>query len=341
MPIPKTSGFLNNCGVNAALHIILANIDDIAKSSESDRIPAIVKQEYNKLLTAFNKRYRVDATPAEFLAYMKSLENHYAQQVIMGPVLRDYMQEKGAAGELTTIQENGRYATLSVKTVSDYLCKPLGITIHSTEFPKAPETFKAPNEIAIIGYHLENEHFQAYTPGVHIEEIEEDHEQLHDRSPALNAAVSLMGEDKKATETGLDGICQVVSQDFKMMRDEQLIIEKEALIEPSIMESARVNYIEIMKDFKALYQKFSGKLGFFEEPLLAQEPVKTYEFDEVVDFGTKEEQETYDEKLAIELQKEEFAKIHSEEAFDKAAQIQSDEELARMLQEEEYSRLSF
>ena len=344
MATPKTSGFLNNCGVNAALHIILANIEEIAKNPESKRIPAIVKEEHNKLLTAFNKCYQVDATPAEFIAYINSLNNHYAQQVVMGPVLRDYMKLQGAAEELTTIQGNGRYKMLDLEKVSNYLCKPLGISIIKNDPTQGIYEFSAPNPIKTIEgkkvqvqYKHNNAHFQAATPDLKNEQLIDDYEQLYARNPALHNAVNLMGGDKETTKTGLDGICQVVKKDFQLMRSEQLKESEEIFVDSSISEQEKTNYIDLMKDYKKQYQDFSGKLGFFAEPLVAQEPVKMYKYEEEVSFASKEEQEAYDEKLAIQLQKKEFQQVSDEKAFDETLQIQSDEEFARELQ----SRLSF
>lgn len=327
MPVPKTSGFLNNCGVNGALHLIISNFKKLAKNPQTPEIPDLVKAQYQELLNSFEQRYKTNVTYSSLVAYLESLKNNTAQQIIMGPVLRDYMKKNGAAEDLTSIQNNGRYQMLTVKEVSDYAYAPLGISIYATEPAKIPEALRAAHEIASINYHLENHHFQSETPGVGIEEIIEDHEQLHDHNPELYALTSLMGEDQLATESCLEGMCQVVQSGLKTLNS-------------LLPEQASPNYAKTMTSFKKLYQEYAQSQGFFAPKEVPEEQIKEYALGEKVAFKSPEDQVEYDEKLATELQKQEFDKIQDETELDATEQTESDEEIARLLQEEGYSKFS-
>ncbi|CAM2839992.1 Uncharacterised protein [Legionella steigerwaltii] len=325
MTVPKTSGFLNNCGVNGGLHIINGIFKKLARNPDTDEIPIQVKTQYQELLNLFALRYKISASYSSLVKYLDSLKNNTAQQIIMGPVLRDYMKKNGAAEDLTSIQDDGRYKMLTVKQVSDYAYGPLGISIEATEPDKAPETLVSDHEIAKIHYHLENHHFQSHTPDVGMEQIIIDHEQLHQTNPDLYTAANLMGADKETSETGLDGICEVVKNGFNTLNN---LVSEHAL-----------NYAETMAGFKKLYEDYRSNLGFFASNVEQVEQTKEYAFEEEVEFATPEAQEAYDEKLAIQLQKKEFDKVQDPKVFD-VEQIQSDEELARLLQEEENSKFS-
>ena len=157
--VPPISGALYNCGVNTALPTILEEIKQLA-TGNSNSSPS-VKEEYEAIKTAFSTYYGLsNLTWDNFNKILQSESEHfYSQQLIMGPVLREYLANN--AGEenkdededglaLNSIINNGRFPLLEPEQIDRFLHKPLGInaTWHSqnTLKPTGYDIYSVPNE---------------------------------------------------------------------------------------------------------------------------------------------------------------------------------------------------
>ena len=125
MPQPKTHGLLYNCPVNVGLPEIMQGIQYFARDAkppkpeyESHRI------EYTRLKKTFQKFYNLGTISWNQFNRIITTEienNNTAAQLIMGPVLREFIG--------SPLQADGNYLQLDMKETSTTLLKPLGISV--------------------------------------------------------------------------------------------------------------------------------------------------------------------------------------------------------------------
>ncbi len=138
----QISGFLNNCGVHCFVPEILRAVVYFA-SQKSGHVTEVMEElearqgAYEELKTTFARHYGIDGdftwTNFHLLLTTKLHHNSYAQQVIMGPVLRAFMHTQGIELGCSIVDtDQDSYLTLNVDQLEEYLARPLGFGVVDT-----------------------------------------------------------------------------------------------------------------------------------------------------------------------------------------------------------------
>lgn len=145
MSSPRILGVLNNCAVNVAVLEITRAIASFA-ADEKQIIPALKSREaaYLKLKALFAEYHGIpNLTWKEFHCILTTgvNDNQTAAQLMLGPVLREFMKFNGAREEIGELQNagpyKGRYQSLDMGDVQTYLYGPLGVKLN--EFRRTEE----------------------------------------------------------------------------------------------------------------------------------------------------------------------------------------------------------
>ena len=177
MPKPKLSAALNNC----ALHAFAPEIKNQIQAFSADpALNAPHRAQYEILKDTFADFYGFDKKNFSFAQFSKVLNqyNAYDSQIILGPVLREFMKSTVknvddddhlialalASGKenveqyiqsCTEISPNtARYESLSPEEVALFIGKPLGINVAYSTGPAIKKLPELENPIAsIVMYH--------------------------------------------------------------------------------------------------------------------------------------------------------------------------------------------
>lgn len=137
--IPKISAVLNNCGLHALTPEIQQEIKYYAKK---DHHTTPYNAEYNLLKQTFAQFYEFKSLTWKQFSQILSSYNAHDVQIILGPVLRAFMEHSNdknalhlsdfnlSLEELTRINPNtARYECLDPESISRYVAKRLGIEL--------------------------------------------------------------------------------------------------------------------------------------------------------------------------------------------------------------------
>ena len=168
---PRVSAVLNNCLLNCSLPAIGEHVSLLAKGEQE------ASEGFELLKKTFSNFYGIkpDVTWKVFDELMKKTKP-YDLQMIMGPVLRDFMSKNGAGAELTNI-ETTRYPNLQSNQGADYLYKPLGLELSVQQMDPGgkvnsklsngddilADAFSTTGDIVVTGnvmVYLVNDHFE-------------------------------------------------------------------------------------------------------------------------------------------------------------------------------------
>lgn len=147
MPLPRITGLLNNCALNAALPILL---NEIEKLSEQERAGAlnidshnIIVKSYERLKTIFAEQYGFNTNPTfTWQAFHVFLSAHsfYENEIILAPILRNFIAQIGATSGydnvslLRDVQPDGRYNLLHYREAWTLLHNHFGISLRTYNF---------------------------------------------------------------------------------------------------------------------------------------------------------------------------------------------------------------
>jgi hypothetical protein len=132
--VKLVTGVFNNCGIGVALPNIVAKIEEFARlEQDSHDLPSEsepVFQEYQKIKAHIADFYSIknDQLTWKRLNNLLNQYTFYEQQLIMGPPIRAYMNEKAPNLTLNQIDNMGRYLSLDENVLNDCLLQPLGIS---------------------------------------------------------------------------------------------------------------------------------------------------------------------------------------------------------------------
>jgi hypothetical protein len=242
MPKPKISAILNNCSVHVGVPECIQAFQHYAALEEGEaglnealNDPSY-QEDYTLLKDLFADFYQQDKASftwkqLEALLTVRVNHNPTAAQFILGPVLRQFMQAKKAAADLTQLQADGRYPTLTAAQVSHSLYKPLGIKITSHERPSGlsivpvsadgldaegyfpPQESKMDDEAFEIDIYNENKEHWERLPQKLIATAERGQDQLLQDCPEVSLAFDRVsgGRTKENTEAGLVLLKQAVA----------------------------------------------------------------------------------------------------------------------------------
>ncbi len=134
-PLPRISGQLNNCGVNAGIPELLAKFSEFAAGEVSNEQKQVIPENYQQLKDSFETYYNL-----QNLTWKKLIDlltgsvnnNSLAQQLILGPVLREFMHQKAPNRGYNTFA-GARYKYLGALELNTNLYNLLGISLISHE----------------------------------------------------------------------------------------------------------------------------------------------------------------------------------------------------------------
>jgi hypothetical protein len=236
--LPKISGFLHNCGVHLAIPEILEAIDHFAREEDGfeakNNGPYIAhKNDYLLLKKIFEKYYAIPSLTWKQLFSILTAElksNPLAQQIVLGPVLREFMsakageaKEKKAESTIQELQMNGRYSLLDIPTISKYLFQPLGISAEAHELlPNlegrvlgySADTHAAKDPICLIEVYNAGKNHWERLPADEIKAAENGIEKLHSDTPLIEKVFTQItnGNSKENTLQSLQMLKSVVKQ---------------------------------------------------------------------------------------------------------------------------------
>lgn len=148
----KTPTVLNNCG----LYLLVPEIKHaIMQFSLNPRYNNQYQSGYNQLKDLFAEYYELtEFTWPQFAAILQQYNLHDTQ-IILGPVLRKFMQINAATDDLTQIDpETGRYLSLSIQELHTYVGQYLGFTLID-KTTDIDDVFKTKNQIDTIEFYHE------------------------------------------------------------------------------------------------------------------------------------------------------------------------------------------
>lgn len=301
---PKISPQLNNCAVYLIVPELMKSFqyladqeDGVESKDQAARQLGAHRADYELLKRQFEAFYKVQLTWKQLLELLKNKTKNNAtiQQYILGPVLRQFILEKSKNPALAMIQSDGpskgRYVMLDDDKASDYLYKPLGITvIHQRQgeadvIASANATMKAPSEMFIVtAHHVNTNHFERAAP------------EEQDRS----------AEDTKSTD------CAAVAHVYQQLSEN----DDKALVEKLVNEQLKsaVKALLVVSDLKPVSHSVTApkqELYVSMKHTLIQK-FQTGEFDQKVHIDVKNideakaEQGESDEDFAKRLQEAEF-----------------------------------
>jgi len=133
--LPRISGQLNNCGVNAGIPELLAKFSEFAAGEVSNEQKQVIPENYQQLKDSFETYYNL-----QNLTWKKLIDlltgsvnnNSLAQQLILGPVLREFMHQKAPNQGYNTFA-GARYKYLGALELNTNLYNLLGISLISHE----------------------------------------------------------------------------------------------------------------------------------------------------------------------------------------------------------------
>ena len=223
MPMPKISAVLNNCALHAITPEIREVVQELAKSN------AITShefhEEYEWLKQCFKKYYEFENLEWSHFAEILSSYNSFELQIILGPVLREFMavtidrsENKDAVSALaviyvitpenykttlTTIQsdKDGRYQDLSPDEVQIFIGYYLGLAIaYKKNISEDVRCWcRVKQQIKdIVLYHVGGA--EGASAGGHWERTCED---VEEEESELIAITALLGNDYALTLDGL------------------------------------------------------------------------------------------------------------------------------------------
>ena len=239
--LPKISGTLNNCALHACVpEIILAAryfaMEEVDKLNEANADLSkleIFRKNYERLKQEFAQFYSIDINELTWRKFYNLLTisvnyNHFAAQIIMGPVLRKFMESNIATLNLspfmkqeTEIRNDGRYPLLHAKFLDQFVCSPLGIEI--TEYSKQDkseriyqmEKYNNGSGVFVINIYNDDLHWER-VPKDKIDSVVNDRDNLSADAKGIANAISEISESdsKSRTEKGLQKLQVAVRAKF-------------------------------------------------------------------------------------------------------------------------------
>lgn len=158
--LPKISGILNNCAVHCVVPEIMDQINEFANEAKQEfQAPGA----YETLKKLFGEYYALqDLTWKKLRELLTSgvNNNSLAQQLILGPVLREFMHVQSPRTGYNKLEmtDDARYPLLDAKQLSDHLCRPLDI----------PMVCHEAQPLALSGYVVVNHEFKSHRDTVHV-----------------------------------------------------------------------------------------------------------------------------------------------------------------------------
>lgn len=136
-PFPRLSATLNNCALHGIVPALLERINVYAVSEE--KVPEPIPAEYTLLKDLFAEYYDLNPKKLTWRKLQQMLvkdvkNNPLAQQLMLGPVLRAFMVEKGDAHSRLGEEKSARYEEVTGKRLYNYLCKWLGFNLVVHEY---------------------------------------------------------------------------------------------------------------------------------------------------------------------------------------------------------------
>ena len=237
---PKISGILNNCALHACVPELVEAIKYFAMKEEAALTTwGFVKKRMKRLFNIYdahnwnrNKLVKLDKYQANYqnlkqtfatfykiddnqLTWRKFYDlltrsvnyNQTAPQVIMGPVLRTFIQKPGARQTLssseksviqreTVISNDGRYLAMYADMLNKYVGEPLGLEIcentrqesESMEQGYVQNRFNAGNGVFAVDIYNDDSHWER-TPKNNIDNVVNDREKLSNDAQNINDAL--------------------------------------------------------------------------------------------------------------------------------------------------------
>jgi hypothetical protein len=148
----KLSAHQNNCALHAITPELKAEILALADPEHQEQSTRIA--EYERLKTCFEQHYDVPEMNFEQFGNILKKYNDFDLQIIMGPVLRDFLkikleEDRERLGDYvvdvtvdqfiaqkTSLMANGRYNGLNLDELAKYVAAPLGLDVKYTKVPK-------------------------------------------------------------------------------------------------------------------------------------------------------------------------------------------------------------
>lgn len=317
--LPRISGTLNNCAVHAVVPEIMEQIVEFALLEEQEvAVPENVA--YQKLKNLFAEYYELQDLTWKKLKDLltESVNNNpLAQQLVLGPVLRDFMRSEAPAVEdynvIDTAQAAARYALLDAKQLSEHLCKPLNIPLICHEA----------QPLATNGYVIAKHEFKSQHETVHVYNEGNDHWERYSSTDVKSQAVdgkSTLARDCMAiskvhqvlseghTADGLELLKTTVKGLYdhgivQEMKQSQAQAQEKSIPAPTQKEIVDINVARAMSEYAQRAQK-SNK----ESPEVIKDKLKKL-YSDILEVDLDSNSENPDEKLAKELQKEELKKF--------------------------------
>lgn len=225
MPVPKMLATLNNC----ALHLLTPEIKrEVALFGENKSQASIHAPAYEQLKKEFARYYKLSNLDWKQFAAILNSYNEHDVQIVLGPVLRKYMQTamESNRGQTTRLAKDenpplsyenyvtkytqqdkkGRYSSLEPEMAFYFAAKPLGINLNVVYPNKQAGQFDANQALGTVSMHhqggaagaQEGGHWERSNVQTDIEDYSEA------QATQLQSYLPLLGsDDPQVTSVGL------------------------------------------------------------------------------------------------------------------------------------------